>query len=102
LAPTNPSTQDLLDGTDLVDNHDKIGTDCMSMDLKLSPNPQANLLAFLSLLAILGAVIVTIFASHREVAQYGPDALSINRDGEIYFNVASQIYKTDREGAILQ
>jgi uncharacterized ParB-like nuclease family protein len=72
------------------------------MDIELSPNPRANILAIVAILGILIALALIIYASDREVEQYGPTALVATQDDRLYFDAARHIYEATQAGSLLE
>jgi hypothetical protein len=71
------------------------------MAIELSPDPKASLLAVIAIIGILGALSLILYASNREVEQYGPSVLTASSDDRLYFDAARHIYAATRNGTIL-
>lgn len=71
------------------------------MEIEMSPNSRANLLAAIAIVGLLGALLLVGLGSSREVDYYGPSALAATQDGELYFDAAGLIYQADVEGTLL-
>jgi hypothetical protein len=71
------------------------------MALQFSSSRLSNLLAALAIIGILGAFLVVVYASNREVGAYGPTAITATAEGEVYFTASDRIYRLNHEGKLL-
>ncbi len=71
------------------------------MDIELSPNPRANVLAIVAIVGILCALALIIYASNREMEQYDPSALVAAQDDKLYFDAGRQIFQVTQDGSLL-
>jgi len=69
--------------------------------LQLSPSRMSNLLAVVAIAGIIGAFLLVIHATNREMDAYGPSVITSTTDGDVYFVAGDRLYRTDSGGKLL-